>query len=145
MSALDETFGAADEELADAEEVHVHSIALERMQHHLRTRMCSREQRLSHADASALGVDFARHRRGLIEWMCDGTDRLALHRSTFHTASARPRMRACADVVSDGRVPVAPCLTPRLPAHGAARFALALQATCSIERSHRQPLREKAG
>lgn len=88
MSMFDDTFGAADEDLCGADE-HTHSVALERLQHDLRLTMRAHEQRArGWPSAGACGA-FARQRRALIEWMCDGADRLALHRSTFHTASAR--------------------------------------------------------
>lgn len=54
--------------------------------------MRAHEQRQGECSAAPGRVpdgEFLRFRRGLIEWLCDSVDRLSLHRSTFHTASAR--------------------------------------------------------
>ncbi|KAJ1626034.1 cyclin-like protein [Pavlovales sp. CCMP2436] len=90
MAALDPTFGCYEEELPDAAEAEdlddgaPQSIALQRLRFDLRATMHAREQSGS---AARPGAEYLRARRALIEWICDTTDRLSLHRSTFHTAS----------------------------------------------------------
>jgi hypothetical protein len=87
---MEEAFRAPEEELGSAEEARL-SRALQRIHVELRINMHERERRCEPARSAEKGAsaDYAQYRRRLVEWVCECAERFSLHRSTFHTASAR--------------------------------------------------------